>query len=65
MILGGVDSSKAKTGFKYYPLTSETYWRIAVDSVNVGGKAITFKSALSGIVDTGTSVLVGPKDAVN
>lgn len=62
MVLGGTDDALRTDEFNYYPLISETYWRIGVDSIKMGD--YTINSGLSGIVDTGTSAIVGPKDVV-
>jgi hypothetical protein len=45
----------------YYPLVSETYWVIGIESVTLGDAH--FKD-LKGVVDTGTSVIVGPKNMI-
>ncbi len=51
----------ATEDFKYYPLIAQNYWKIALDKVTLGENSVT---ALSGVVDTGTSVIVGPKSLV-
>lgn len=43
---------------EYFPLISETYWLIDVANVSLGDKSV---GAVKGVVDTGTSVIVGPK----
>jgi len=58
LTLGGVNSDYFEGNMKYYPLVSETYWVIDVDSVSVGDANI---KNIKGVVDTGTSVIVGPK----
>jgi len=45
----------------YHNLISETYWLIAVSSVTLGGSTVR---DVKGVVDTGTSVIVGPKDMI-
>lgn len=45
----------------YYPLISETYWVIQIKSVSVGDKVF---NDVRGVVDTGTSVIVGPKNMI-
>jgi cathepsin D len=61
-VLGGVNPDYAAENFKYYPLIAQNYWMIAVDKVTLGENSIT---ALRGVVDTGTSVIVGPKSFVD
>merc|ERR1711865_1026733 len=48
--------------FDYVPLTSETYWEVALDGVSVGGEAMSNTTKV--IFDSGTSLLAGPKDEV-
>jgi len=64
LVLGGVDSKFAASSFQYYPLVTKTYWAIALDDLVIGEKALGLKAA-KGIVDTGTSLIVGPKDVLN
>lgn len=47
---------------EYYPLISESYWVIAVDSVKLGDHV---SKNIKAVVDTGTSVIVGPKAVIN
>jgi len=61
LVLGGVDPQFAATPFKYYPVILEAWWVIEVSAVVLGNKTYNIKNA---IVDTGTSVLVGPKATV-
>lgn len=61
--MGGYDASHASGDFKYYPLVAEDYWRIKLDALSDGSS--NAYNVSYGIVDTGTSVLVGPTDVVN
>jgi len=59
---GGTDPKHYSGEFTYVPLNAETYWQVALDSVKFGGDSVsTTKRA---IVDSGTSLLAGPKDEV-
>jgi len=62
LIMGGVDSSHYSGEFAYVPLKSEDYWRIAMDDLKVGG--VSMSTCKTAIVDSGTSLLAGPKDDV-
>lgn len=53
-----MDRTKSDNEWHYVPLTREWYWMIAVDKISVAGTAIPFKG-VRGIVDSGTSILVG------
>jgi C1A family cysteine protease len=62
LVLGGTDKSHYTGDFAYVPLKKEDYWRINLDDVKLSGKSMsTCKDA---IVDSGTSLLAGPKAEV-
>jgi len=63
LMIGGTDSSHYTGDFTYVPLKSEDYWRIALDDLKVGGTSMT--TTKTAIVDSGTSLLAGPKDDVS
>jgi len=71
LILGGYDPKYAKGDFKYYDLVNDTYYLIEVADFGVknqslSGNKISLSAGKSlGVVDTGTSVLVGSTDLVN
>lgn len=58
LVLGGINSAYYTGTMKYYPLIAENYFMIKVDSASVNGKRVTLNS-FNGIVDSGTSVIVG------
>lgn len=62
LVLGGVNENYSNGSFNYVTLSSETYWQIPIDGVKAGSFS---KSSLQGIVDTGTSLLVGPTSVVD
>lgn len=64
LVLGGVNQDYVAKGekFQYFPLIAENYWLIAIDEVKLGDNKFT---NLKGVVDTGTSVIVGPKSVVD
>jgi cathepsin D len=62
LILGGMNPKYFTGDLKFYPLISETYWVIALNSFNVNGKSI---KAAKAIMDTGTSLIVGSADIIN
>ena len=62
LVLGGVDSTKYAGSFHYVPLQSKTYWEIKLEGLAVGAANMT--RATRAIVDSGTSLLAGPKDDV-
>jgi hypothetical protein len=62
---GSTVSSLYTGSFAYVPVTQQTYWSVAIESVLVNNKAVACTSGCKGIVDTGTSVIVGPTSQVN
>lgn len=62
MDLGGIDEAHYTGTLSYVPVTSETYWEVELGGIQIGGKDMT--SVKKAIVDTGTSLLAGPKDEV-
>jgi len=59
LTLGGYDETKFEgDDLHYVDLQSATYWQIELDGVDVGDGYSTGKT--NGIVDSGTSLLVGP-----
>jgi len=59
--LGGVNMDYAEGRFKYYPLIAHNYWKIKLDKVKIGDNEM---EDLDGVIDTGTSVIVGPKSFI-
>jgi len=63
LVLGGVNSKYYTGDFKYYDLSMELYWGIDMDDIIFNGTS--YKTGkLLGIIDTGTSVIVGPTKVV-
>uniref|UniRef100_A0A7I4Y6X2 Peptidase A1 domain-containing protein n=1 Tax=Haemonchus contortus TaxID=6289 RepID=A0A7I4Y6X2_HAECO len=59
----GTDTAHYKGSITWVPLVAETYWTISVGSVYVRGTTIT-NGTQNAIVDTSTSFIIGPTDAV-
>lgn len=64
LVLGGVNTKYYTGDFKYYPLSMTLYWGIAIDDIVFNGTSYKTGNIL-GIVDTGTSVIVGPTKVVD
>ena len=58
LIIGGTDATKYSGDISYAPVTSDTYWEIGLTSITVGGES--YVTSTSCIVDSGTSLVVGP-----
>jgi hypothetical protein len=59
LTIGGYDTTKFKGDLQYVPLMKTTYWEIQVDAIQAG--STSFKQVTSAIVDSGTSLIIGPK----
>merc|ERR1711871_1094668 len=64
LVLGGVDKSHYTGELVTVPLTNESYWEVSLDGLKFGDSAIV-SSSTKAIIDSGTSLLAGPKDAVS
>jgi len=60
--LGGIDKNHFSGSLQYVPVSSETYWEVALDGISIEGKSVT--KVTKAIVDTGTSLLAGPVEEV-
>ncbi|XP_053923939.1 pepsin A-like [Cuculus canorus] len=65
VLFGGIDSDYTTNGITWIPLSSESYWQVTMDSVTASGQAIACASGCQAIVDTGTSLLAVPNNALN
>ncbi|XP_063338223.1 pepsin A-like [Pelmatolapia mariae] len=62
---GGVDTNHYSGSITWIPLSSELYWQITVDSVSGNGQAVACNGGCQAIVDTGTSMIVGPQSDID
>merc|ERR1711988_561471 len=63
LVFGGIDKSHYTGDLVDVPLISETYWEVSLDAMKFGGSPV-ISSPQKAIIDSGTSLLAGPKDAV-
>ncbi len=63
LVLGGVNDKYHTGSFRYYNLKMANYWAIELDDIVFNGTSYKVGNLL-GIVDTGTSVIVGPTKVV-
>lgn len=64
LVLGGINPKYFTGTMKYYPLIAENYFMISIASASVNGKRVTINS-FNGIVDSGTSVIVGSPSVID
>jgi len=65
LVLGGINKKYYTGDFKYYDLSMTLYWGLDMDDIIFNGTSYKVKNRLLGIVDTGTSVIVGPSKVVD
>ncbi|KAI5933060.1 pepsin A [Manis javanica] len=64
VMFGGIDTSYYTGNLNWVPLSAEGYWQITVDSITMDGEIIACSESCQAIVDTGTSLLSGPSNAI-
>jgi len=65
MVLGGSDPNYYTGEFIYVPVQREGYWEIAMEDMAANGETIGCNGGCTAIVDTGSSLLVGPTKQTN
>merc|ERR1719359_2123419 len=63
LVFGGIDENHYTGELVDVALTSETYWEVSMGALKFGDTSVVTK-AMAAIVDSGTSLLAGPKDMV-
>ncbi|XP_018416852.1 PREDICTED: cathepsin D-like [Nanorana parkeri] len=64
LLLGGTDPKYYTGDFNYLNITRKAYWEIHMDQMSIGKQLTLCKGGCAAIVDTGTSLITGPKDEV-
>ncbi|ELV10246.1 Pepsin F [Tupaia chinensis] len=64
LMLGGVDPSYYRGDLHWVPVSRPTYWQGTVTDISVNGEVIACDGGCQAIIDTGTSLLTGPRDPV-
>jgi len=62
LLLGGIDTNYFSGPMTWTPLKATTYWEVTLDKFTAGTDV--YGAGDSAIVDSGTSILTGPTDAV-
>ncbi|XP_036624081.1 chymosin-like [Trichosurus vulpecula] len=65
LILGAIDSSYYTGSLHWVPVTEEGYWQFTVDRITVDDKVVACHDTCQVILDTGTSLLVGPSQDID
>ncbi|XP_016078809.1 PREDICTED: chymosin-like [Miniopterus natalensis] len=64
LTLGAIDPSYYTGSLHWVPITVQEYWQFTVDSVTVDGVVVACEGGCQAILDTGTSMLVGPSSDI-
>lgn len=64
LMLGGTDSKYYKGSLSFLNVTRKAYWQVHMEQVDVGSSLTLCKGGCEAILDTGTSLIVGPVDEV-
>uniref|UniRef100_A0AAX7UCS4 Peptidase A1 domain-containing protein n=1 Tax=Astatotilapia calliptera TaxID=8154 RepID=A0AAX7UCS4_ASTCA len=64
LTLGGTDPQYYTGDLHYVNVTRKAYWQIGMNRVDVGNQLTLCKAGCQAIVDTGTSLITGPKEEV-
>ncbi|XP_068614856.1 pepsin A-like [Brachionichthys hirsutus] len=62
---GGMDPNHYVDPIAWIPLSNELYWQITLDSVTVNGQVVACSDGCQAIVDTGTSLIIGPVGSIS
>ncbi|CAL8277386.1 unnamed protein product [Boreogadus saida] len=65
VVFGGIEASYYTGQITWIPLTSATYWQIKMDSVTINGNPVACNGGCQAIIDTGTSLIVGPSSDIS
>uniref|UniRef100_A0A6I8R6T1 Cathepsin D n=1 Tax=Xenopus tropicalis TaxID=8364 RepID=A0A6I8R6T1_XENTR len=64
LVLGGTDPNYYTGDFHYLNVTRMAYWQIKADEVRVANQLVLCKGGCQAIVDTGTSLITGPREEI-
>ncbi|XP_030192894.1 pepsin A-like [Gadus morhua] len=65
VVFGGIEENYYTGQITWIPLTSATYWQIKMDSVTINGNPVACNGGCQAIIDTGTSLIVGPSSDIS
>ncbi|XP_040350927.1 pregnancy-associated glycoprotein-like isoform X1 [Herpailurus yagouaroundi] len=64
VVFGGVDHSYYSGDLNWVPVSKRLYWQLSMDSISMNGEVIACDGGCQAIIDTGTSLLIGPSHVV-
>jgi len=65
LTFGGYDAAKFEGDLQFVKLDAATYWQITLDAISAGDYKKEATDKITAIVDSGTSLMVGPKAEIS
>ncbi|XP_074087465.1 pepsin A-like [Macrotis lagotis] len=65
VMFGDVDPSYYQGNLNWVPVSKPKFWQITIDSITMDGQMIGCEGGCQGIIDTGTSLLLGPTKSIH
>ncbi|KAK2841104.1 hypothetical protein Q7C36_012683 [Tachysurus vachellii] len=65
VLFGEIDTSYYTGSIYWIPLSSESYYQVTMDSVTINGQTVACSGGCQAIIDTGTSLIVGPSSDIS
>ncbi|KAM9476202.1 pepsin A-like [Clarias gariepinus] len=65
VLFGEIDTSYYTGSIYWIPLSSESYYQVTMNSVTINGQTVACSGGCQAIIDTGTSLIVGPTSDIN
>uniref|UniRef100_A0A671YDP6 pepsin A n=1 Tax=Sparus aurata TaxID=8175 RepID=A0A671YDP6_SPAAU len=62
---GGTDPNHYIAPITWIPLSSQRFWQITMDSITINGQVVACSGGCQAIVDTGTSLVIGPQSDID
>ncbi|XP_053446536.1 chymosin-like [Nycticebus coucang] len=64
LTLGDIDPSYFTGNLHWVPVTTQRYWQFTVDRVTIDDEVVACAGSCQAILDTGTSLLIGPSNDI-
>lgn len=65
LVIPGTDSDFYEGELVYHDVIEKKYWSLYMSDIQIGDKHIEGVSEYKGVIDSGTSLIVGPKELIN
>ena len=65
LTIGGTDATAYTGKLTYVPVTKQGFWQVSVDSLSSSSASSAVATSVDAIIDSSTSLILGPADAVS